>query len=188
MKILTLLGSPRKKGNTATVLAHFERLISRDHQVHRVTIVEHDVRGCLGCRACQEKPDEPGCVQKDDGVSILNQILESDLVIYASPLYCWCFPSQMKALLDRHFCLVTNYRAPQYKSLLEGKPIALLVTCGGPVDNNADLIQSAFDRLGEHAQCRVIGKYVVPFCRTPDAIGSEAEKVVKGMASDIASM
>ena len=109
MKVLTLLGSPRKTGNTATVLARFEKLISRAHRVHRVTIIEHEIRGCLGCAACQAKPDEPGCVQKDDCVSILNQIIESDLVIYATPLYCWCFSSQMKALLDRHYCLVTEY-------------------------------------------------------------------------------
>jgi multimeric flavodoxin WrbA len=188
MKVLTLLGSPRKTGNTATVLAHFEKLISRDHQVQRVTIIEHEIRGCLGCGACQPKPDEPGCVQKDDGVSILNQIIESDLVIYATPLYCWCFSSQMKALLDRHYCLVTDYGAPQPKSLLQGKPIALLVTCAGPIDNNADLIQSVFDRVGEYAQCQVIGKYIVPFCTTPEAIGPEAEKVVEVMARDIASM
>jgi multimeric flavodoxin WrbA len=186
MKVLTLLGSPRKKGNTAAVLAHFEKLVSRDHQVHRVNIIEHDVRGCLGCGACQQNPDEPGCVQKDDGVSILDQIIASDLVVYASPLYCWGFSSQMKALVDRHYCLVTDYGSPRHKSLIEGKPIALLVTCAGPDEHNADLIQSVFDRVGEYAACRVIGKYIVPFCTTPDAIGSEAGKVAEAMAKDIA--
>lgn len=185
MKILTLLGSPRKKGNTATVLTQFEKLASKDHQVHRITVVDHDIRGCLGCGVCEEKPDEPGCAQKDHGVSVLNQIIESDFVVYASPLYCWGFSSQMKALLDRHYCLVSRYGSPEYKSLVDGKPISLLVTCAGPVENNADLIQSVFDRVGDYARCRVIGKHVVPFCTTPDAIGPEAKRVAEKMANDI---
>jgi multimeric flavodoxin WrbA len=81
MKVLTILGSPRKKGNTATVLRHFENLVAEHHQVDRVNITEQDVRGCLGCGACKKKPDEPGCIQKDDAVSIFNRMLNSDIVV-----------------------------------------------------------------------------------------------------------
>jgi len=107
------------------------------------------------------------------------------VVVYAAPLYCWGFPSQMKAFIDRHFCLATGYGTSDYKSLVEGKHTALLVTCGGPIENNADLIQAVFDRLNDYGQCQVVGKYVVPFCTTLDAIGSEAMQIVKKMAADI---
>ena len=185
MKVMTILGSPKKNGNTAKVLGLFEELIAKDHEVDHIDMAASDVKGCLGCRTCQNRPDEPGCVQKDDAVPIFKRMMEADVVLYATPLYCWGFPSQMKALIDRSFCLATGYGTPDYKSLLKGKRTALLVTCGGPVVDNADIIQAMFDRMSNYGQCKVIGKYIVPFCTTPDSIGSEAMKIVKKMAADI---
>ena len=185
MKVVTILGSPKKEGNTAKVLGLFEELIVEGHEVDRVNIAACDVKGCLGCGACQKVPNEPGCVQEDDAASIFERMMGADAVIYASPLYAWGFSSQMKALIDRHFCLVTGYGSPDYKSLLEGKRTALLVTCAGPVENNADLIQESFDRLSNYGQCNIVGKYVVPFCTTPDSIASEAMETAKKMAGDI---
>ncbi|UCG59943.1 MAG: flavodoxin family protein [Phycisphaerales bacterium] len=187
MKVTTILGSPKKNGNTAKVLGLFEEQIAQDHNVDRITVATSSIKGCLGCHACQKVPDEPGCVQKDDALPIFERMMSSDVVIYASPLYCWGFSSQMKALLDRHFCLVTGYGTPDYKSLVQDKNVALLVTCAGPVENNTDLIQTMFDRMSDWGQCNVIGKYVVPFCTTPDAIGAEGMEIVKKMAADIAA-
>lgn len=187
MKVTTILGSPRKKGNTAKVLTWCEgELVDRGHEVDRLNIADLEVKGCLGCGTCQEKPDEPGCVQKDDALRVFERMMAADAVIYTSPLYCWGFSSQMKALIDRHFCLITGYGTPDYKSLFEGKRTALLVTCGGPVENNADLIQGVFDRINDYGKCDVVGKYVVPFCTSPDSIGREAKEIARKIAEDIA--
>ncbi|MBW1943757.1 MAG: NAD(P)H-dependent oxidoreductase, partial [Deltaproteobacteria bacterium] len=105
----------------------------------------------------------------------------------ATPLYCWGFSSQMKALIDRHLCLATGYDTPDYKSVVEGKRTALLVTCDGPVENNADLIQECFNRLNDYAKAIVVGKYVVPGWYTePDSVLDKAKDTAKRMASDIA--
>lgn len=53
MKILTILGSPKKHGNTATVLKRFEELISPLHQVERINLRDYTIHGCLGCNVCQ---------------------------------------------------------------------------------------------------------------------------------------
>jgi multimeric flavodoxin WrbA len=186
MEVTTVLGSPRKEGNTAAVLDLFEKLLAQEgHNVDRINIVDHEVKGCLGCQACREVRYEPGCKQQDDAVGILERIIASDAVIYASPLYTYGFTAQMKALIDRQYCLVTGYGSPDYTSLLKGKRTALLVTCGGPVEKNADLIQEAFDREAQYQQWNVVGKYVVPFCTTPDALGDKAIETAKQMTRDI---
>ena len=185
MKVTTILGSPKKKGNTAKVLGLFEELIAKKHTVDRINIADYAVKGCLGCGLCRKTSDEPGCVQKDDAVSIFERMMVSDAVVYTSPLYCWGFSAQIKALIDRHFCLVTGYGTPEHHSLIENKPTALLVTCGGPLENNADLIQGIFDRVNNFSKGHVVGKYVVPFCTTPDALGEEAMEIAKKMESDI---
>jgi multimeric flavodoxin WrbA len=186
MNVLTLLGSPRKRGNTATALGWFEAdLQARGHQVERVNIVDHRVNGCLGCGKCLAVSDRPGCVQKDDAMGIFERMMAADKVVYASPLYCWGFSSQMKALIDRHFCLVKGYGTPEYKSFVDGKPMALLVTCAGPVEGNADLIQTLFDRVNDYGKSKVIGKYVIPFCTTPDALGNEAKGMVEKLLTAV---
>ena len=61
MKIITILGSPKKKGNTATVLSMFEDKVGKNHEVERININQYNVGGCLGCYKCQERKGEPGC-------------------------------------------------------------------------------------------------------------------------------
>jgi len=153
--------------------------------VERLAIASVKVNGCLGCEACQKVTDRPGCVQKDDAVAVFERMMTADAVIYSSPLYCWDFSAQMKALIDRHFCLVTGYGTVNHRSLIAEKPAALLVTCGGPVKGNADVIQTVFDRVCKYGKARVVNKTVIPFCTTPDALGEEARAAARKLAGDI---
>ncbi len=167
MKIAAVLGSPRKNGN--------------EHEIDRINIVDFDVNGCLACGACMDVQDEPGCVQNDDVPSLFERLIEADAVVYASPLYCWGFTSQMKAFLDRHICLIKNYGGPDYKSFVGGKPVALLVTCAGPLENNADLIQQVFERIGHYGQCKIVGKHVLAGCTTPEELGDRARETAEAL-------
>jgi len=186
MQVTTILGSPRKRGNTATVLGLFEELmVQHGHEVDRIHIVDYEVNGCLGCQACKEAGQELACRQQDDAVGIFKRMIASDAVVHATPLYTYGFTAQMKALIDRENCLVTGYGSPEYRSLLKGKRSALLVTCGGGIEENADLIQKVFDREGQYQQWSIVGKYVVPYCTTPDELGEEALDIARQMARDI---
>ena len=186
MQVTTILGSPRKKGNTAKVLSWFEdEMKAQGHEIDRINLVDSEVKGCLGCGGCQKKTDEPGCVQKDDALTIFSRMMNADAVVYTSPLYCWGFASQIKALIDRHICLVKGYGTSHYKSFIDGKTTALLVTCAGPIENNADIIQMIFDRLNNYCKSKAVGKYVVPFCTTPDALDNKAMELAKEMAGNL---
>ena len=185
MNIMTILGSPRKRGNTAAVLGLFEDLAGSAHQIERVNIADHTVKGCLGCSACQRIEEEPGCGQDDDAVGIFVRMIAADVVVYTTPLYAWDFSAQMKALIDRQYCLVKWGEGPEPSALLAGKRVALLVTCAGPVEDNADVIQVVFDRSMEYSRCEVVGKYIVPHCTTPEELGDKAEKTARQMLADI---
>ncbi len=181
------MGSPRKKGNTATVLELFEYVLRKSgHEVDRINIVDYKVEGCLGCQSCQRKAsDELWCKQDDDAMKIFSRLVAADAVVYASPLYTYSFPAQMKALVDRQNCLVKDGGADEGMAWLKGKRTALLVTCGGPVEENADLIQTAFVRESQYQQMIVVGTYVVAECTTPDELGDKALNTAKQMATDI---
>jgi multimeric flavodoxin WrbA len=184
MHVMTILGSPRLAGNTAQVLGCFERLIAAEHAVERVNLIAQRIGGCLGCEACQTGLPQPDCVQQDDGPQVLKRIVDADFVVYATPLYAWGFSAQMKALIDRHYCLVHAQDPSRHTSLLEAKPAALLVTCSGPDAGNADLLRETFMRIAAYSQMRVIGIYVLPACTTPDALGPAADKIAQEMRRD----
>ena len=189
MKVATFMGSPRKEGNTATVLALFEDLLRKnEHEVDRINIVDYEVEGCLGCQSCQRNDrNGPWCKQDDDALKIFSRLIVADAVVYASPLYTYSFPAQMKALVDRQNCLVKDYGTDQGTAWLKGKLTALLVTCGGPVEENADLIQTAFVRESQYQQMIVVGTYVVAECTTPDELGDKAMNTARQMVADLVS-
>ena len=183
MQITTLLGSAKKKGNTATVLGWVEKeLESLGHDVERIYLNNKSIGGCLGCAKCREKPDEIACVQKDDAIDIMEQMISSDVVLFASPIYFWGFSSQIKALIDRGYALVTNYDKPGHTSLMRGKRIGLLVTGADAYEDNAEGIFTAFDRIVDFMLARKTGELYVGECSVP----AELQEEVKNKALELA--
>lgn len=189
MHIITLLGSPRRRGNTATVLRAFEEQMQPQHRVERINIVDYDVRGCLGCDVCMRAPQEPGCAQKDDATAILRRLMDAEAIVYASPVYCWSFSAQMKALLDRHYCMVKWQDGQKVNALLRGKRAMLLATCGGAnASEEADLMQAMFEREMRYLEVEVIGAHVVAGCTSPAELGERTHLTAQHMAREICAI
>lgn len=172
MKIITLLGSSRKKGNTGTIL-HWveEQLRTMGHEIESIYLETMDINGCLGCGKCKEAPDIIGCVRNDDALLILDKMIRAQAVVFASPLYFWGFSSQIKALIDRSYSLVVNYHQPDHFSLLEGQRQGLLITGGGPFENNAEPVFTAFERIRRYYKSKNAGELYIGPCTTPDKLG-----------------
>jgi multimeric flavodoxin WrbA len=176
MRVTTLLGSAKKKGNTATVLGWVEEeLKSLGHDVERIYLNNKSIGGCLGCAKCRENPDEIACVQKDDTIDILEKMISSEVVLFASPIYFWGFSSQIKALIDRGYSLVTNYHKPGHTSLMEGKRIGLLVTGADAYEDNSEGMFTAFDRIVDYYLARKSGELYVGECSVPAELSEEVK-------------
>lgn len=183
MQITTLLGSARKKGHTATVLDWVEKeLETLGHTVERIYLNNKTIGGCLGCAKCRENPEKIACVQKDDAIDIMERMLASDGVLFASPVYFWGFSAQTKALIDRGYALVTNYHQPGHTSLMQGKRIGLLVTGADAYENNAEGLFSAFDRIAGFLLARKTGELYVGGCTRP----ADLPDTVRGQAVGLA--
>jgi len=185
MTVVTILGSPRKRGNTATVLKEFEALAQPHATLQRINVVDANVGGCRGCDACQRVADGPSCVQKDDVNRILSVIMAADMIVYAAPVYVWDFPAQMKALMDRHYCLIKNTTTPQPTYLLQGKSAVLLATCGGTAEENADVLRIVFRREMSYLHCHVVGEYILPLCTLPSELGTRPYEMARRMIQDL---
>jgi multimeric flavodoxin WrbA len=186
VKVLSLLGSPRAKGNTATVLEWVEETLrSEGHAVERLHVGAHQIRGCDESLNCQRVREEPGCDLPDDVNKIFEKMVASDLVMFATPLFCWSFTAQMKALLDRGICLCKLQNTDGVNFLLQGKPLALVCTAGGPEHGNMDLITEIFTRYAEYQRAVMAGALLVPRCTTPEALPSEVRKRANDFAREL---
>jgi multimeric flavodoxin WrbA len=185
MKVTTILGSPKKKGKTAQALDLLEgNLIAKGHKVERIHVTDYKINGCIGCFSCFRTKEEPGCVQKDDAMRIFERMMESDVIIYASPIYSFDFTAQIKPLIDRHLCLVIDFGQPSQTSLIADKRVALLLTCGGLAHVNADLTQESFRRSMQLLHSDVIGNYVIASSANSDFI-DRAKEIADKLTDEI---
>ena len=102
MKILVLNGSPKRDASdtmhiTRAFLAGMQEAGPQD--VHTVDVIDRHIEYCTGCFACMLGGGE--CIHHEDMRGILEEILDSDLLIWSYPLYCYGMPAPLKALLER---------------------------------------------------------------------------------------
>jgi multimeric flavodoxin WrbA len=123
-KILLLNGSPRINGNTSRLSDAFIKGAEKaGHEVHRFNIGEMDIHPCIGCLSGGPDIQSP-CTQKDGMEEIYPVFMKSEVLVFASPLYCWSFTAQMKAVIDRFFAVTeamsdgTDYHTPPKDCLL----------------------------------------------------------------------
>lgn len=103
MKVLAILGSPRKKGNTyQAVLRVKQRLAELDGSLDFEVLFLADCRleMCRGCFACFAKGADQ-CPLRDDRDMIIKKMRIADGVILAAPTYALGVPALMKNFIDR---------------------------------------------------------------------------------------
>lgn len=187
MKVLSLLSSARPKSNTAQVLSWVEEeLREMGHEVERIALFKLRLNGCLGCAKCRENDSEPGCIQKDDILELMNKAIRAEALIYASPLYMWGFPAQIKAFMDRTYCLVNYYHTPKHASLVEGQRQALLMTAADSFENNGEGAVTTFRNLADYHKAVVAGELFLGGCTSPENLGPEVREKAVDLARQIA--
>lgn len=102
MKILIFNGSPKRdKSDTMHITRAFLDGMNeaKKNDVHMIDVIDKHIEYCTGCFSCMRNGGS--CIHNDDMQSILEETLDSDLLIFSYPLYCYGMPAPLKALLDR---------------------------------------------------------------------------------------
>ncbi|MBR1368716.1 NADPH-dependent FMN reductase [Methanocalculus chunghsingensis] len=100
IKVLAFAGSPRRHGNSETLLDWVLDAMRKepDVEVEKYPLTEINIAPCKGCNACEKLNT---CVQKDDLVWVEQKIIDADIIILSSPIFCMGIAAQPKALIDR---------------------------------------------------------------------------------------
>lgn len=102
MKILVLNGSPKRdKSDTMVITRAFLDGMREvgDQDIKIIHAVDKHIEYCTGCFSCMHNGGT--CIHDDDMRGILEDILDSDLLILSFPLYCYGMPAPLKAIIDR---------------------------------------------------------------------------------------
>lgn len=128
MNTVSLAGSPRKDGNTSTLLNHVLEKIEVKSKVEHFNLSEIKFSGCAGCMICKDRTDY--CILNDELKPVLKKVMDSDLLILSSPVYFRDVTSFLKKFIDRTFSFVkpdfmTN---PEPSRLDRGKKLLFIQT------------------------------------------------------------
>ena len=153
-KVLVLLGSPRKKGNSAALAEQIGKgARAAKATVETVYLQGKKIAPCKACYACR-KPNSRGCSIDDDMQDLFLKVLEADACVIASPVYWFTVSAQTKIFMDRCFAL------PAYRSdPLKGKKIAIAMAFGGedPFDSGCVNALRTFQDAFAYMEARIVG-------------------------------
>ncbi|MBQ7433649.1 MAG: flavodoxin family protein [Lachnospiraceae bacterium] len=99
-KIVILIGSMRKGGNTELLANAFARGAKENNEVEIISVAEYKVNPCIGCNSCFTREGNK-CFQNDDMIPIYEKLKEADMVAIASPVYFYGLSAELKAVIDR---------------------------------------------------------------------------------------
>ncbi|HEX9860286.1 MAG TPA: flavodoxin family protein [Nitrospirota bacterium] len=154
MKILAVLGSARRGGNTETLMREaLKGAGAPDTSIHAVS--EMGIAGCLGCMGCR-MPDSEGCVVDDDMGGLYRLLIDADAIILGAPIYYGEVTGQMKVFMDRWYALRDSGRNLRIPT---GKKVLFIVTQGAEKENTYDTVSTRLKRVlekyGMHAEVLV---------------------------------
>lgn len=116
MDITVLMGSPNQNGSTHLLVESFKKGAEEaGHRVHVIDAAHAQVHPCTGCLACGY---EGPCVQKDGMSQLKRQILASDMLVLATPLYYFGMTAQLKSIVDRFCSFNSSLHSAHLKSAL----------------------------------------------------------------------
>ena len=103
LRILAIVGSPRKGKNNDTLVKHMlqgiEETSTSEVFIEKLYADKLNVASCKACNACAKKL---GCIIKDDMEGLYKKFDEADIVILSSPLYFNSISGRVKTIIDRN--------------------------------------------------------------------------------------
>jgi multimeric flavodoxin WrbA len=128
-KIVIFNGSPRKKGTVTQIIneiAKGARGVGRE--VITYDLNNPEIRDCQGCMYCKKNNDF--CCQKDYLQSMYQDIVDSDTIVFGSPIYMHKITGQSKIWIDRLYPMVDI----KHNALYPNKKLLTVYSQGAPIE------------------------------------------------------
>lgn len=153
--ILVIKGSPRRGGNSSLLADAFIRGAEKaGHTINHFDAGHKQIKGCIACNKCFSKG--VACVFNDDFNELAPMLETAELVVFATPLYWFTFPVQMKAVIDKMYALIVGSREIKIKESM------LLVCAETDEMTDFDGIVRSYELINRYMEWTDKGILLVP--------------------------
>lgn len=171
MKLIAIIGSPRKGGNTELLVDKVvEGCKSRAAvEVEKVVVTDRHIQFCTGCLTCTFPPPGTGtCVLKDDMDEILEHIQASDAFIFGTPNHMRTVTAPMLNFLARMLPLLRyeieydaagNMIGATGVSRIQGKKAVIVISQGDPFFSSP-LVHMVLERNLRDFRLKLVGDII----------------------------
>lgn len=172
MKVVGIVGSPRKGGNTEILVGKvLEGASDKGAEIKTFKLNELNIRGCQACDYCKQ---HDGCRQQDDMQEIYRELISADALVVGSPIYISDVNAQTKIFLDRLYAFLIIGKEPKFP---RGKK-CVLVYSQGMGDDGRKVMEGVADFL-KNALGMDIKAIVGGNCLNPLGSVKEREDLLK---------
>jgi multimeric flavodoxin WrbA len=155
-RVLGIVGSPRRNGNTHVLVSTILQGASDAGAATDLLLLgDLTIRECDGCHACWKGRE---CPKKDDMNGIYPKIIESDVIVFGTPVYWYGPTALMKALIDR----MVYFNCPSNREKIRGKSAVLAIPFEEEDPAAADLTVALFEKSLRYLEMNLAGKVIVP--------------------------
>ncbi len=155
-RVLGIVGSPRKNGNTHILVSHIlagAREVGVE--VEMLFLGDLEIRECDGCHACWKGER---CGKNDDMIGVYPKIIQSDAIVFGTPVYWYGPTALMKSLIDRF----VYFNCPENRSKIRGKRVAVASPFEEENVEAGALLVEFFKRCFEYLEMDLAGTILVP--------------------------
>jgi multimeric flavodoxin WrbA len=156
MKILGVIGSPRKNGNTHILVTKTLKGAEREGaEVESIFLGDLGIQECNGCHACWKGKE---CSKHDDMNSIYPKIIESDVIVFGTPVYWYGPTALMKAFIDRF----VYFNCPENREKIRGKSAVIAIPYEEEGPETVVPLEMMFEKSFQYLEMKLAGKIIVP--------------------------
>lgn len=169
MKITAFNGSPKgKAGNTnVMVTAFLNGAEIAGAEVENIFLANKEINHCRACGYCIASNGK--CIINDDMKDLITKYVESDIVVFATPLHIDNVSGMMKVFMDRTLCIGNplyekdengEYRGGKSKFFKNGIPpkIVVISSAGYPQRSNFQVVSLLMKRVARNFQMELIAE------------------------------
>ena len=158
MKILALIGSPRKNGNTDIMADEvLKGAFDSGCFVDKIYLDYYNIRPIA--EVCDKTTERQDTRSDDDFPALLDKFLNSHIIVISTPVYWFGFSAQLKCFVDR---LSSYWRKPPYAQQFDGKGYIVLCAYGRAEDFNAKSITEPVKFMVEVLRGHYLGDVCAP--------------------------
>jgi multimeric flavodoxin WrbA len=173
-KILGIMGSPRRNGNTHILVSRILEGAGAEGARGEILFLDDlTIQECNGCHCCWEGKE---CSKDDDMDRVYPKIIESDGIIFGTPVYWYGPTALMKGFIDRF----VYFNCPENRMKIKGKPAVLAVPFEEENLETATLLKAFFEKSLQYLEMNLIGTILVPGVSRKGEIIEKEDKLQKG--------